>query len=69
MENPQARFYDTGSRAEVAVGEVSQQGLGLSLVVVFRRRNDVHYIVTAYPVKDVEGEVERKVKTGRWFPI
>jgi hypothetical protein len=69
LENPQARFYDTGSRAEIAVGEISQQGLSLGLVVVFRRRDSLYHVVTAYPVKDVEGEVERKVKIGRWIPI
>ena len=69
LENPQARFYDTGSRAEVIVGEISQQGLILSLVVVFRRKGKVYHIITAYPVKDVEVEVERKVKIGRWVPI
>ena len=26
-------------------------------------------IVTAYPIKDVKDEIERKVKIGRWIPI
>jgi hypothetical protein len=69
LENPQARFYDAGSWAEVAVGEVSQQGIGFSFVVVFRRRDGICHIVTVYPVKDMRNEVERKVKIGRWVPI
>jgi len=48
---------------------LSQQGLRPSLVVVFRRRDDICHIVTAYPVKEARDEIERKVKTVRWIPI
>lgn len=47
------------ARAEVAVGEISQQGLSFNIVVIFRKNGDVYHIVTAYPVRIVEGEVER----------
>lgn len=69
LQDPEAKFYDTGSRAQVAIREVSQQGLRLSLVVVFRRTNHVYHIVTAYPLKDARDEAEKKVKIGRWIPI
>jgi len=69
LQNPQARFYDTVSRAEIAAGEMRLQGVTLCLVVVFRRRDDTHHVVTAYPVRDLGSEVERKVKSGRWIPV
>jgi len=69
LQNPQARFYDTNSRAQVAVREISQQGLSLGLVVAFRRKDDIYHIVTTYPLRDLRNEVERKVKNGRWIPI
>lgn len=69
LENPEGRYYDTTSRAQAAVRRVSQRGVRLCLVVVFRRRDDVFHVVTAYPVKDLRGEMERKVKSGRWIPI
>jgi len=69
LEGPEARFYDISSGAEVAYKEVNQHGVSLILVVVFRRRDDVCHIVTAYPIKDVKDEIERKVKIGRWIPI
>jgi len=50
LEILQVRFYGMGFRAEVAVGEIIRQGLSLSLVVNFRRRNDIYYVITAYPI-------------------
>ena len=69
LQNPHARFYDTNSRAQVAIGEVDQQGVRINMVAVFRRKDDVYHVVTAYPVKDVTGEMRRKVNSGRWIPI
>jgi len=69
LQNPQARFYDTNSRAQIAVGNITQQGVDTNLVVVFRRKGvDTYHIVTAYPVMDVESEIRRKVNVGRWIP-
>jgi len=69
LQNPEARFYDTSSRAQIAVGDITQQGVGSKLVVVFRRKGvDTYHIVTAYPVIDLESEVRRKVNVGRWIP-
>lgn len=67
LQNPQARFYDTSSLAQVAIREVSQHALSVNLVVIFRRRDDLYHIVTAFPLKDLKSEVERKVKVGRWI--
>lgn len=69
LEKPEARLYDTSSRAEVVVSKISQQDISLDLLVIFRRRNDVFHIITAYPVKDVRDEMERKIKMGRWIPL
>jgi hypothetical protein len=62
-------FQDTSPWAQVSVGELSRQGLRPSIAVVFRRRDDICHIVTAYPVKEVRDDIERKVKTVRWIPI
>jgi len=69
LESPRLRFYDASSRAEVVVGESHLYGLKIHLVVVFRRRGEELHIVTVYPVREVEREVERKVKSGRWIRI
>jgi len=69
LEKPRVRFYDVSSRAEVNIGEIILQGLSLGLVVVFKRRGDVYHVVTAYPVRDMRGEAERKVKIRKWIPI
>ena len=69
LENPQYRFYDVTSRSEVAIGEASLYGMQLSLAIIYRRRNGKPHIVTAYPVREVEEEIERKVKDGRWIII
>lgn len=69
LQNPEARFYDTNSRAQIAVGNVRQEGVDTKMVVVFRRTHgDTYHIVTAYPVVDLESEIRRKVNAGRWIP-
>lgn len=69
LRAPKLKFYDVFSRATVAIGDFVQEGVKLHLVVVFRKKDGSFHVVTAYPVRDVEGEVERKVKAGRWLPI
>lgn len=69
LRDPEAKFYDAGSRAQVAIRAVSQQGLRLNLVIVFRRTNHGYHIVTAYTLKDAKDETRKKVKIGRWIPI
>jgi len=69
LQNPREVFYDATSLAQVAIRQVDLHGIGVDLVVIFRRRDGAYHIVTAYPVKDVRGEVERKVNSGRWVPI
>jgi len=69
LQNPRAVFYDTTSLAQVAVRQVYLHGVSVDLVVIFRRRDGAYHIVTAYPVKDVRSEAERKVNSARWVPI
>lgn len=69
LENARRRFYDVVSRSEVAVSEVLLYSAQISLLIVFRRKNDKLHVVTAYPVKEVEEEISRKVKDGRWIIV
>jgi len=68
LQNPRSAFIDTTSLAQVAIQQVDLHGVGVDLVVIFRR-DGAYHIVTAYPVKDVRSEVQRKVNSGRWVPI
>lgn len=69
FESPMFRFYDVVSRAEVIMGECTLYNIKIFLTVIFRRRDDSLHIITVYPVRDVEEEVRRKVKSGRWIQI
>jgi len=69
LQRPQGRFYDTNSGAQIAVGAMQYQAVDTNLVVVFRRKDsDTYHIITAYPQMNVEDEIRRKVKVGRWIP-
>ena len=69
LQSPEALFYDTNSGAQIVIRKMSLQEVDFNLVVVFRRKEaDTYHIVTAYPVTDVEDEIRRKVKVGRWIP-
>jgi len=41
----------------------------ITMVVAFTRRNGDYTIITVYPSKQFEEEVDRKVKSGRWVII
>jgi hypothetical protein len=67
LENPDQRFYDVATNANIAVRQIAQDRL--SLVVVFTVSSTGLRVVTVYPVKDIERETGRKVNSGRWIPV
>jgi hypothetical protein len=66
LNSPERRFYDTLGGSEVAAKNVKLRDEVFTLVVVYDRRDDEHYVITAYPSRRFEGEADRKVKSGRW---
>ena len=67
LENPDQRYYDVATNANVAVGQAAKNRS--FLMVVFTVSRAGLRIVTVYPVKDIERETGRKVNSGRWIPV
>ena len=65
---PQLEYYDIALGAHISIARVQQFGEAIHLVVVYRRNGDRFHVVTAYPVKDISSETQRKLKGGRWMP-
>jgi len=66
---PQLRYYDIASRAQISIARISQLGEEVHLVVVYRRNDDTFHVVTAYPVKEISRQVQRKLKATQWIPL
>ncbi len=60
LVNPRFVFYDLLSRAFVAVSEVGVEGVKTNLVVVYVRGDNVIRVVTVYPCRRIDREIERK---------
>ncbi len=69
LEKPDWKFYDVGSNANIALKEVSLPGGRAGLLVVFTVSKEGTRVVTLYPVRDVVGEIRRKVNSGRWIVL
>ena len=69
LEKPDQKFYDVVSNANIALKVVSLPGGRVGLVVVFTVGGEGTRVVTVYPVKDVHGEIRRKVNSGRWIVL
>jgi len=69
LEDPDYRFYDVATNANVAVKEIVGPGEKIGLVVVFTVTREGFRIVTVFPVKDLSGEIRRKVNSRRWLSL
>ncbi len=69
VANPKFVFYDLLSRAFVAVSEVGVESVRISLVVVYVRKDNVIRVVTVYPCRRIDREIDRKVGVGRWVRV
>ena len=69
LNRPEHRFYDTLRNSEVLARRVMLRDEVITMVVAFTRRNGDYTIITVYPSKQFEEEVDRKVKSGRWVII
>jgi hypothetical protein len=56
------------ARTIVAIGKIKIDGKETNLVVIFTKKEDEIYIVTAYPVRDIEKEIKSK-EGKRWIRI
>jgi hypothetical protein len=61
-------FYDITARTIVAIGKVKIDEKETNLVVVFTKKDDEFYVVTAYPVKNVDKEIKSK-EGKRWIRV
>ncbi len=66
LDEPDRRFFDVDSNANIAVREFDLAEGRMGLVAVFVLDRDGFRVVTVYPLKDVAGEIRRKVNSGRW---
>ena len=69
LEKPGRKFYDVASNANIALKEVGLLGGRVGLVVVFTVSREGTSVVTVYPVKNIHGEIRRKVNSGRWIVL
>jgi hypothetical protein len=68
LERYEHLFYDLIARIIVAIGKIKIDGKETNLVVIFTKKEDEIYIVTAYPVRDIEKEIKSK-EGKRWIRI
>ena len=52
----------------MSIAKAPELGPRVNLVVVDRITAESIHVVTSYPVKDVTGEIQRKIEVGRWIP-
>ena len=69
LNRPGHRFYDTLRNSEVLARRVMLRDEVITMVVALTRRNGDYTIITVYPSKLFDEEVDRKVKSGRWVII
>ena len=53
----------------MAVSEVGVESVKVSLVVVYVRKDNVIRVVTVYPYRKIDREIDRKVGVGRWVRV
>jgi hypothetical protein len=68
LEKYEYLFYDLIAKTIVVIGKIKIGGKETNLVVIFTKREDEIYIVTAYPVKDIDKEIKSK-EGKRWIRI
>jgi predicted aspartyl protease len=61
-------FYDLITKAMIAVGKIKIDGVETNIVIVFTKKENEFYIITAYPCKDISKEIKKK-EGGRWIKI
>jgi hypothetical protein len=68
LEKYEYLFYDLIAKTIVVIGKIKIDEEETNLVVIFNKREDEIYIVTAYPVKDIDKEIKNK-EGKRWIRI
>jgi predicted aspartyl protease len=68
LESYEYLFYDLIAKTMVAAGKIKIDDTETNLVVIFTKRKDEIYIVTAYPVKNIDKEIKNK-EGKRWIRI
>jgi len=68
LENHEFLFYDLIAKTMVAIGKIKIEEKKTNLVVVFTKRGDEIFVITAYPVKNIDKEIKNK-EGKRWIRI
>ncbi|MDI6839443.1 MAG: hypothetical protein QMD71_01085 [bacterium] len=68
LESPDYLFYDLFSKAMVAMGKTKIRGIHTYLVIPYIKENDKLKVVTIYPCRDINREIERNEGI-RWIKI
>ena len=68
LNKPAYLFYDLKEKTFVAIDQITIDDVRTNLVVVFTKEKEKTRIVTTYPCKNIEREINRKENI-RWVKI
>ena len=68
LKEPDFIFYDLFSKALIAIAKVEIASIHTNLVIPYVKENDILKIVTIYPCRAIDREIERKEGI-RWARI
>jgi hypothetical protein len=69
LQNPQYKFYDSLRNSEISAKNIKLDDRIVTLVVAYTRIEGDYNVITVYPVRDFNEEMDRKVKSGRWLVL
>ncbi|MBI5748472.1 MAG: hypothetical protein HZA00_05045 [Nitrospinae bacterium] len=68
IEKPEFLFYDLFSKSMIAIGKVVIQGNETYLVIPFIKEGASTKVITVYPCKEIQKEIDKK-EGKRWIRV